>query len=169
MFTRFKAVLAGLVLAVGCAGVATAQNADVGFSPTTGLQGFPGLAVSLGAVPTTTGSTCASGTLTVVGGATSGKVTTTTCTTLVLKLNWAIPALGTGGVAGNGGYGQAAFAPALNGVYCAGADLTHPATFTQSATTYTAPTATAAGSLTCTFSSATITAADVVLFTAEAF
>lgn len=172
--TKFKCLLAGFALAFGFAGfdaAAVAQNGPVGFDPTTSLQGFPGLDVSLGTPPTTTGSTCASGTLTVVGGASAGKVTTTTCTTLVLKLNWAIPALGAGGVNGvaGGGYSQAAFAPTLTGVFCTAANLTVPAAFTESATTYTAPTATAAGSLTCTFTSATITAGNVILYTAAAF
>jgi hypothetical protein len=158
MLSKLKVLLFGAALAIGFAGAATAQNADVGFNPSTGLQGFPALEVSLGTVPTTTGSTCAAGTLTVTGGSGGGKVATTTCTTLVLKLNWSIPAL----VAGRA-------APALTGVVCFAANVTHPAALTQSATTYTAPTLTAAGSLSCTFSSATITAADSVFFSAGAF
>jgi hypothetical protein len=133
------------------------------------LQGFVGLGVSLGTPPTTTGSTCASGTLTVTGGATTGKVVTTVCTALTLKLVWTIPALGTGGVNGNGGYSEALFAPTLNGAVCFIADLTHPATITQASYSYTAPTATTAGSVSCTTSAATITAGDTVIYTAEAF
>ncbi len=169
MLTRFKVLLASAALALGLAGSVTAQHADVGFSPTTNLQGFPGLDVSLGTPPATTGSTCASGTLTVTGGASAGKIVTTTCTTLVVVLTWTIPKLGPGGVNGNGGYSQAAFAPTLSGVFCALANLTHPATITQASTSYTAPTATANGSVVCTASSATITAGDTVLYTAAAF
>jgi hypothetical protein len=169
MLTRFKVLLASAALALGLAGSVTAQHADVGFSPTTNLQGFPGLDVSLGTPPATTGSTCASGTLTVTGGASAGKIVTTTCTTLVVVLTWTIPKLGPGGVNGNGGYSQAAFAPALSGVACYVVDLTHPANITQASTTYTAPTATANGSVVCTMSSATITAGDTVLYTAAAF
>lgn len=169
MLTRFKVLLASAALALGLSGAVTAQHADVGFSPTTNLQGFPGLDVSLGTPPATTGSTCASGTLTVTGGASAGKIVTTTCTTLVVVLTWTIPKLGPGGVNGNGGYSQAAFAPALGGVACYVIDLTHPANVTQASTTYTAPTATAAGSVVCTMSSATITAGDTLLYTASAF
>lgn len=171
MLTRFKVLLAVLGLALGASDAALAQHADVGFSPTTNLQGFPGLDVSLGTPPTTVGSTCASGTLTVTGGASAGKIVTTTCTTLVVVLTWTIPKLGPGGVAGSNGsgYSQAAFAPSLSGVFCALADLTHPATITQASTSYTAPTATANGSVVCTASSATITAGDTVLYTAAAF
>jgi hypothetical protein len=171
MLTRFKVLLATLALAFGAGDAALAQHADVGFSPTTNLQGFPGLDVSLGTPPATTGSTCASGTLTVTGGASAGKIVSTTCTTLVVVLTWTIPKLGTGGVAGSAGsgYSQAAFAPALTGVACYVVDLTHPANITQASTSYTAPTATANGSVVCTMSSATITAGDSLLFTAAAF
>lgn len=175
MFNRLKVLAVAALCAAGLAGVATlaaAQNAPSGYDATTNLQGFPGMAVAIGTPPTTVGSTCASGTLTVTGGATTGSVATTVCTTLVLKLTWTIPALGLGASQpsyANGGYSQSAFPPTLHGVYCAFADLTHPATITQAATTYTAPTATVAGTLTCTSSSATITASDAILYTAEAY
>jgi hypothetical protein len=174
MLTRFKVFLLSVFACAGLAGLfasapVSAQNADVGFNSYNGLQGFPGLDVSLGTVPSTTGSTCASGTLTVTGGASAGKVVSTTCTTLVLKLTWTIPALGYGGTNGNGGYSQASFAPTLSGVLCTVIDLTHPAAVTQASTAYVAPTATAAGSISCTASSATITAGDTLLYNAAAF
>jgi len=169
MLTRFKALFAGLVLAAGCAGVATAQNAPVGYDLNTNLNAYAGLEVSLGSSPTVTG--CNTGTPVVTGGATAGKITTVGTTTgCAVVLTWTLPKLGTGGVAGNGGYGQAVFAPTLTGVACYLIDLTTVADlFTQSATSYTAPTATATGSLTCTFTSRTIVSGDVLLFTAAAF
>jgi hypothetical protein len=171
MLTRFKVLLASAALAFGLAGVATAQHADVGFSPTTNLQGFPGLDVSLGSPPAVTG--CNTSAPTVTGGASAGKIATAGTTTgCAVVLTWTIPKLGAGGVNGiaGGGYAQAAFAPALTGVVCYLIDLTTVADlFTQSATTYTAPTATANGSLTCTFTSRTIVASDVLLYTAAAF
>lgn len=168
---KFKCLLLGLVAAFGFAGFATAQNADVGFSPTTNLQGFPGLDVSLGSPPVMTG--CNTSAPSYKGGASAGQITTVGTTTgCAPVLTWSIPALGAGGVAGTagGGYGQAAFAPTLTGVQCWLIDLTTVADlFTQSATAYTAPTATVKGSLTCTFTSRTIVSGDVLLYTAAAF
>lgn len=168
MLTRFKVLLAALALALGAGDAALAQHADVGFSPTTNLQGFPGLDVSLGTPPTVTG--CNTGTPVVVGGASAGRITTVGTTTCAIVLTWTIPKLGVGGTNGNGGYSQAAFAPALTGVQCWVVDLTTVADlFTQSATAYTAPTATANGSISCTFTSRTIVSGDVLLYTSAAF
>jgi hypothetical protein len=164
------ALVAALVLTVGFNEAAKAQY--VGYNPATGIAGYNGLEQAVGGPsPTTTGSTCASGTLTVTGTGT-GKVATTTCTTLVLILTWTIPALGPGAVAGSAGsgYSQAVFAPVVNGAYCTANDVTHPAALTQNgAATYTAPTATAAGTIVCTFSSATITASDVIYYNVVLF
>lgn len=151
-------------------GTAAAQNADVGFNPTTSLQGFPGLDVSLGTPPVMTG--CNTSAPTYKGGASAGKITTVGTTTCAAVLTWTIPALGTGGVAGSAGsgYSQAAFAPTLTGVQCWLVDLTTVADlFTQAATAYTAPTATVAGSISCTFTSRAIVSGDVLLYTAAAF
>jgi hypothetical protein len=170
MLTRFKVLLASAALALGLSGAVTAQHADVGFSPTTNLQGFPGLDVSLGTVPTVTG--CNTGTPVVVGGASAGRITTVGTTTCAIVLTWTIPKLGAGGAVGTAGsgYSQSAFAPALTGVQCWVVDLTTVAdVFTQSATAYTAPTVTANGSISCTFTSRTIVSGDVLLFTAAAF
>jgi hypothetical protein len=159
------ALVAALVLTAGFYGSAKAQY--VGYNPATGLAGYNGLEQAVGGpTPTTTGSTCASGTLTVTGTGT-GKVATTTCTTLVLVLVWTIPSLGPGGVAGSAGsgYSQAVFAPVVNGAYCTANNVTHAAALTQNgAAAYVAPTATAAGTITCTFTSATITASDVIYY-----
>ena len=170
MLTRFKVLLASAALALGLAGTVTAQHADVGFSPSTNLQGFPGLDVSLGTPPTVTG--CNTGTPVVAGGASAGRITTVGTTTCALVLTWTIPKLGVGGTAGvaGGGYPQAVFAPTLLGVACYVIDLTTVADlFTQASTAYTAPTATANGSISCTFTSRTIVSGDVLLYTAAAF
>lgn len=172
--TKFKCLLAGFALAFGFAGfdaAAVAQNAPVGFDPTTSLQGFPGLDVSLGTPPVVTG--CNTSAPVVVGGASAGRITTVGTTACTPTLTWTIPKLGAGGVAGTAGagYDKSVFAPTLTGAYCAIVDITTTTKlFTESATTYTAPTATANGTVTCTFTaSAAITAADVLLYTAAAF
>lgn len=171
MLTRFKVLLASAALALGLSGAVTAQHADVGFSPTTNLQGFPGLDVSLGTPPTVTG--CNTSAPVVAGGASAGRITTAGTTTgCVLVLTWTIPKLGAGGAVGTAGsgYSQAAFAPTLLGVVCYVVDLSTVADlFTQSATAYTAPTVTANGSLSCTFTSRSISLNDVLLYTAAAF
>ena len=171
MFNRLKVLAVAAALAVGFAGLATAQNAPVGFDTNTNLNAYPGLDVSLGTPPTVTG--CNTGTPVVVGGAAAGKITTVGTTTCAPTLTWVLPKLGAGGAGPatqNGGYSTSIFAPTLTGVACFVIDITTVADlFTQSATTYTAPTATATGSLTCTFTSRTITSGDVLLFEAIAF
>lgn len=171
MLTRFKALCLGLLLAVaGLAGLvqtATAQNAPVGFNPATSLQGFPGLPIALGAPPTVTG--CNTSAPTVVGGVFAGKITTVGTTTCAPVLTWVIPALGAGGLNSNGGYSQSVFAPTLTGVFCTVLDLTTVADlFTEASTAYVAPTATAAGSISCTFTSRSITSGDVLLYAVDA-
>ena len=162
----FSGVLAGL-LATAALATTTVQT---GWNPTTGVNGVIGLEQSIGTPPATTGTTCASGTAVAAGGPSTGTVTTTTCTTFVGVLVWTIPALGPGGVAGSvgSGYAQAAFAPTVNGAYCSLVDITTGADNTIANTTalgvYVAPTATAAGTITCTFASKTIVAADVLLY-----
>ncbi len=168
MFSRFKVFLVSLFATLGLSGLAAAQNAPVGFNPVTNLNAYPGLDVSLGATPTVTG--CNTSAPTVVGGASAGKITTVGTTTCAPVLTWVIPALGTSGISGNGGYSAGSFAPTLTGVQCWVVDLTTVADlFTQSATAYVAPTATTAGSLSCSFTSRTITSGDVLLYTAVAF
>src|SRR6266403_3016626 len=151
MLTRFKVLLASAALALGLAGSVTAQHADVGFSPTTNLQGFPGLDVSLGTPPTVTG--CNTSAPVVAGGASAGRITTVGTTACNPVLTWTIPKLGAGGAVGTAGsgYSQSAFAPVLLGVQCWVIDITTTAKlFAQSATAYTAPTVTANGSISCT-------------------
>ena len=171
MLTRFKALILGLTAAGGLAGLAAAQNADVGYNLTTGLRGIIGVPVSLGTVPVMTG--CNTSAPSYKGGTGTVQITTVGTTTCAAVFTWTIPALGYGGVSTNpagSGYSQAAFAPNLTGAICGLHDLTTGAdTFTQSATAYTAPTATAAGSLSCTFASRTITSGDVLLLDVHAF
>jgi hypothetical protein len=158
--TYFKKILLALGLAAGLAGVAnvaTAQNADVGVNQN-GLQGFPGLDIALGTTATVTG--CNTGTPVITGGATTGKITTVGTTACTPTLTYKIPALV-----------QNQVAPTLGGLFCWVIDLTHPAViFTEASTLYTAPTLTAQGTLSCTFTaSGAITAADVLLYAVQGF
>lgn len=157
MLTYVKSFLAGLLLTAGLTGLASADQ-YVGNNPNTGLSGTQYLRFSFGTPPVMTG--CNTGAPTYVGGPATGKITTVGTTTgCVAVLTYTIPILAVGAVA-----------PSLNGVVCQLTDLTTPADlFTQSATAYTAPTATAAGSLTCTFTSRTIVSGDVLLYANEAF
>lgn len=156
MFKNFKGLLFGVLLAA--CGAAGAQNADVGFSPTTNLQGFPGLDIALGTPPVVTG--CNTSPPLVVGGATTGRITTVGTTTgCAIVLTYTLPKLLAG---------QAA--PTLSGLFCWVSDLTTVADlFTQASTAYTAPTATAKGTISCTFTSRTIASADVLLYAVQGF
>ena len=171
MLTRFKALILGLAACAGLAGVAAAQNADVGYNPVTGLRGLLGVPLALGTPPVMTG--CNTSAPSYKGGAETSQITTAGTTTCAPVFTFTIPALGAGGVSTNAagsGYSQSVFAPTLTGMSCGLKDLTTVAdTFTQSATAYTAPTATASGSLTCSFTSRSITSGDVLLLEVHAY
>lgn len=155
---KLKSLLLGLGLAFGLSGLTAAAETYFGFNPSTGLSGERALSVAYGTVPVVTG--CNTSAPTVTGGANSGKIVTAGTTACTPTLTWTIPAL----VANQ-------TAPTLNGVVCYVVDMTTTAKlFTQSATAVVAPTASAAGSVSCTFTaSAAIVAADVLLYNAQAF
>lgn len=171
---NFLRLLSGVAAALAVTAAFATTTVQTGWNPTTGLNGTLGLDQTVGTAPSAATSTCSGGSVTVVGGPNAGTATTATCTTgFVGVLVWTIPALGSGGVNGNGGYGQAAFAPTVNGAVCSLVDITTGANNTIANTTaigvYVAPTATAAGTITCTFASKTIVAADVLAYSVELY
>ena len=174
---NFLKLLGGFALGlVATAALATTTIQD-GWNPTTGLNGVLGLQQSIGTPPATTGTTCSSGTAVATGGPIAGIVTTATCTTgFIGVLVWTIPSLGAGGVTtapAGSGYSQAVFAPTINGGVCNLTDITTGADNTIANTTaiavYVAPTATAAGTITCTFATKTIVAGDILTYTIDLF
>ena len=161
ILSKLAAVLAGVALASGLASATVAPPYYAGYRQEANLNGLNGAIVSGGVAPVTTGSTCASGTLTVKGGATAGQVTTATCTTLVLILTSVQSGLVVSSGNNDGLNATNSSAPPNGGV-CLAFDETHYAAiggtfaFTGSGATYTG--------YTCTYASATITAADVIKY-----
>ena len=174
-FSSFKGAALGLTAALVATVALGVTTQQFGWNPTTGLNGVSGLQETLGVTPSASTSTCSSGSVTVVGGPNTGKLTTATCTTLVPVLVWTFPALGEVVGSNGSGYSQSVWAPTINGAWCSAYDVTHVADNTASAApevvlgVYVAATATAAGTLTCTFPSMTITAADVLLYNVQVF
>jgi hypothetical protein len=152
----FAGVVAGIALAAGLAYAVTPTAYTAGFRQEGNANGLNGLVVSGPTAPVTTGSTCASGTLTVTGGATAGQVATTTCTTLVLVLTGSVSSLVVSSGLNDGKNATNSSTPP-NGAVCLAFDETHYAaiggTYAATATSYT-----------CTYASATITASDVIKY-----
>jgi hypothetical protein len=176
--------VAGLALVAGIAYATVNPNSFyAGYNQQTTQNGINGLITSGGPVPTTTGSTCASGTVTAVGGASYGQLNTTTCTALTVVLKGAVSSL----VVSQAppptsstpyfGAGTNSSAPP-NGAICESYDITHPADNTVSGAwnlgTFAYTTATVNGvstdvNYTCTFAALTVTAADVILYKIVAY
>lgn len=157
MFTKFRSLIFGVLLAV--AGVAGASAFYVGFDPTTNLSGFPGIPVATGQMPTLSGAGC--GTLATVqasevggGGIVQFTANATTCTiTLTVPIVPRPPVTVAFGV-------PASPTPVPNGLFCVPVDETHVAT----AASQTAHTTTS-----CTVSLTGVTSGDLILVEINGF
>ncbi len=181
---KLVAFVAGLAL-VGVAAATVNPNATpyAGYNQATNLNGLNGIVTSAGGAPTAAGSTCASGSVTVVGGGSAGELDTATCTTLVVVLKGLVSSLVVSQApppTSNSPYfgaGTNSSAPP-HGAICETYDITHPADNTVSGAwnlgTFAFVTATVNGvttdvGFTCTFASLTITASDVILYKIVAY
>jgi hypothetical protein len=170
LLCKIATLVAGLALASSMAFATTNPNSFyAGFNQQTEQNGINGLIVSGGPAPGAAASTCSSGSVTVLGGASYGQATTATCTTLVLVLTGTISSLVVSDGLNDGKNATNSSTPP-NGAICLSYDVTHPAANTVSGAwnvgTYAAATALNGvyTTYTCTFASLTITAADVLLY-----